>query len=145
MTIKFLLDTCVISDFFKKDNHTIKAFQRHSPSFLGISTITTMEVEYGLSINPDSALKIQPLWLALTHQINTLSFDNDDARAAASIRAYLKKMGKPIGPYDTLLAGTALNRNLIFVTSNADEFCRVPNLTIEDWRIKQPSFSSFEA
>ncbi len=141
----FLLDTCVISDFFKKDSNTVQSFQNHSPNELGISTISVMEIEYGLAINPERALKIQPLWHSLIRQINVFSFDNEDAKAAANVRAYLKNKGKSIGAYDTLLAGTALNKNLIFVTSNTSEFIRVPNLVIEDWRKKQTSMSVFEA
>jgi len=41
--------------------------------------------------------------------------------------------GMPIGPFDTLLAGTALANNAILVTHNTKEFERVPNLQIEDW------------
>ena len=40
----------------------------------------------------------------------------------------------PIGPYDVLIAGQAVARNLILVTHNTVEFQRVPGLRIEDWQ-----------
>jgi len=44
------------------------------------------------------------------------------------------RSGTPIGAYDVLIAGQALERNLILVTHNAGEFERVPGLRLEDWQ-----------
>lgn len=33
-----------------------------------------------------------------------------------------------------LIAAQALAKNLILVTDNTKEFCRIKNLTIEDWK-----------
>ena len=63
-----------------------------------------------------------------------LKFDKEDARQAGAIRAVLASKGTPIGPYDTLIAGQAVARNLILVTHNAQEFGRVPGLRFEDWQ-----------
>jgi tRNA(fMet)-specific endonuclease VapC len=60
-------------------------------------------------------------------------FDVPDALAAAGLRAALKRRGRPIGAYDVLIAGTALARGLIVVTSNAREFQRIGGLLVEDW------------
>ncbi len=49
------------------------------------------------------------------------------------IRAELAKIGKPIGPYDQMIAGHARSLGLIVVTNNLKEFERVPGLRIEDW------------
>jgi tRNA(fMet)-specific endonuclease VapC len=40
----------------------------------------------------------------------------------------------PIGPYDVLIAGQAMARDMILVTHNTQEFGRVPGLRLEDWR-----------
>ena len=49
------------------------------------------------------------------------------------IRAELATIGKPIGPYDQMIAGHARSRGLIVVTNNLREFERVPGLRIADW------------
>jgi tRNA(fMet)-specific endonuclease VapC len=49
------------------------------------------------------------------------------------IRAYLARLGKPIGPYDMQIAAIALAHNVILVTHNTREFSRIPDLQIEDW------------
>ena len=45
----------------------------------------------------------------------------------------LSKAGTPIGPIDTLIAGTALAHNATLVTHNTAEFSRVDGLVIVDW------------
>jgi tRNA(fMet)-specific endonuclease VapC len=62
-----------------------------------------------------------------------LPFGIDEVRCAASIRANLEKKGTPIGPYDVLIAGTALSNKGILVTHNTKEFERVEGLQLEDW------------
>jgi tRNA(fMet)-specific endonuclease VapC len=51
------------------------------------------------------------------------------------VGALLAEKGTPIGPYDVLVAGQAMARNMILVTHNTDEFGRVSGLRIEDWEI----------
>jgi tRNA(fMet)-specific endonuclease VapC len=60
-------------------------------------------------------------------------FDEEDARAAGTIRAELEAIGKPIGAYDVLLAGQARRHGATLVTSNTKEFARVSGLKWEDW------------
>jgi tRNA(fMet)-specific endonuclease VapC len=62
-----------------------------------------------------------------------LDFDPEDARRAGEIRAYLQRLGTPIGPLDTLIAGQALARDLTLVTRNTREFERVDGLRLENW------------
>jgi hypothetical protein len=40
-------------------------------------------------------------------------------------------------PYDVMIAGTALCRGLVMVTSNGDEFARIDGLILEDWRTRE--------
>jgi len=54
--------------------------------------------------------------------------------SASELRARLALIGGPIGPYDVLIAGQALARQLILVTHNTGEFGRIEGLTVEDWQ-----------
>jgi len=69
----------------------------------------------------------------LTSVVQVLSFQQQEARVAADIRAVLEKQGTPIGPYDTLIAGTALAHGAVLVSRNTREFARIGNLKVEDW------------
>ena len=64
---------------------------------------------------------------------NVVPFDLNDARMAGQVRAALKLAGTPIGTYDVLFAGQAVNRDYTLVTHNIHEFSRVPYLRVADW------------
>lgn len=134
--MSYLLDTCTVSDFFKKIPYVIEHFEAVSPDKIYISSITVMEIEYGLKLNQEREKKIRPLWKALLNYSHVVPYSPKCAIASAYIRASLKITGLPIGFYDVLIAGTSLANKLIMVTSNINEFNRIPEITVEDWRKK---------
>ena len=130
----YLLDTCTISDIVRGHHNVLQRVKKISPDCLAVSSITIMEIEYGLKLNPQRAKKLEAAINAFLRKIQILAFEPEDARTAAAIRASLRTQGTPIGNYDVLLAGCALRHGLIFVTSNMREFQRVPDLSLENWR-----------
>lgn len=132
--MKYLLDTCTVSDFVKGHPNVLACVKATPPNLIAVSVLTRMEVDYGLAINVERARKLAPMLDAFFLTIATLPFDEPDAKAAAAIRAALKIMGQPIGAYDVLIAGSGLARGLVVVTSNVGEFKRVGGLLVEDWR-----------
>ncbi len=132
--MKYLLDTCTVSDFVKGQANVLARVKATPPNLIAVSALTRMEVDYGLALNAERTRKLAPMLDAFFSIIATLAFDDVDARAAAAIRAALKIHGQPIGAYDVLIAGTALARGLTVVTSNKGEFRRVSGLQVEDWR-----------
>lgn len=132
--MSYLLDTCTVSDFVKGVPGVLGRIKATAPELIAVSTLTRMEVAYGLALNPQRARKLAPLLDAFFGTIATLPFEEADAQASASIRAALKNRGHPIGAYDVLIAGTALARGLTVVTSNLAEFRRIAGLQVEDWR-----------
>lgn len=131
--MNFLLDTCAVSDYFKRVGATHARFQAHPPYQLAISTITEHEMRFGLGLKP-GATRLAASIRSFLQLIEILPFDREDALASAEIRARLYQAGKPIGDFDVLIAGVALARNLILVTANEAEFARVPGLVVENWR-----------
>ena len=132
--MKYLLDTCTVSDFVKGHPNVLARLKATPPNLIVVSALTRMEVDYGLALNTERAKKLAPILDAFFSTIATLPFDEADAQAAAAIRATLKTQGQPIGAYDVLIAGTGVARGLVVVTSNVGEFKRVSGLQIEDWR-----------
>lgn len=131
--MNYLLDTCVVADFFKKHPSVIQQFKSLSPTQIHISSITFFEVEYGLKLNSVREKKIRPAWEKLLEVIDVTSFTPGDAIEAGRIRAELKKKGTLTDPYDLLLAGIAAKREWTFVTSNVKEFNRVEGIALENW------------
>jgi tRNA(fMet)-specific endonuclease VapC len=133
--MKYLLDTCVVSDFVRGDPSTLERIKKSSPIDIAVSSITVMELHYGIALNPTRVKLIKPVILDFLNVVHLLDFNQADAECAAMIRAFLKKKGKPIGSYDLLLAGIALNRELVLVSSNVTEFMQVKGLLLENWRM----------
>lgn len=132
--MKYLLDTCTVSDFVKGQPGVLARIKDTPPSQIAVSVITRMEIEFGLQLNPERARKIGPVLDGMFNAITTLALSEADAIAAAAIRTALQRRGQPIGPYDILIAGCGLARGLIVVTSNTGEFERVGGLLLENWR-----------
>jgi len=132
--MRYLLDTCVISDFIKGEPNTQARLTQTLPTDIAVSVITVMELRYGLLINPQRAQKVEPAISSFLTSVTILPFGNVEAEQAVQIRATLKTQGRPIGAYDVLIASTALQHNLLMVTANQREFDRVPSLQTENWR-----------
>lgn len=132
--MKYLLDTCTVSDFVKGQLGTLQRIKSTSPTLIAVSSITRMELDFGLALNPERAKRLQPMLDAFFSAVTTIPFDTADAQASGVLRAALQKAGNAIGYYDALIAGTGLVHGLIVVTSNTREFSRVSGLQLEDWR-----------
>jgi tRNA(fMet)-specific endonuclease VapC len=130
--MQFLLDTnIVIAVLNDATSRAANRLHRESPSDVAISSVVAHELYYGAFKSQRTS---HNLALVDALQFPVLEFDREDARQAGAVRALLANQGTPIGPYEALIAGQALARNLILVTSNAREFARVPGLAIEDWQ-----------
>jgi len=53
----------------------------------------------------------------------------------AQIRCELETMGRPIGGMDLLIAAHAQSEQSTLITNNAQEFCRVSTLAVEEWKL----------
>jgi tRNA(fMet)-specific endonuclease VapC len=128
----YLLDTNTLIYFFKGLGNVAENVLSKSPKDIAISAIVLFELEVGIAKSNNPKQRRQQLE-SFVSQITIFPFDSNGARFAAAVRADLKKLGMPIGPYDTLIAGTALCTNSTLVTHNTKEFSRIKNLRIEDW------------
>ncbi len=127
-----MLDTNIVIYTIKRKPHAVKeTFIKHYGQMC-ISTVTLMELIYGAekSANPERNIRDVE---GFTARLDVLSYDKLAASHTGQLRAELAKQGKPIGPYDQMIAGHARSRGLIAVTNNEKEFTRVPGLRIENW------------
>lgn len=103
---------------------------------LGLSSIVYHELMYGAAASArrhDNEEKIA-LFIA-AGRIALIGFGEADAAEAADLRAYLRRQGTPIGPYDVLIAAQARRAGRVLVTANTGEFARVPGLQVLDWAV----------
>ena len=130
--MRYVLDTNTLIYFFKGLGDVSKHMLAQSPSELAIPTVVLFELEVGIA-KSTSPNKRKSQLQEITALVNILPFGIAESRSAAQIRVELEKQGLPIGPYDVLIAATALANNMILVTHNQKEFGRIKELKIEDW------------
>lgn len=127
----FLLDTNAVIALLKAADTPVERRVRGcAPAEVFVSAIVLHELFYGAF---RSARTERNLALVESLRFGVLEFSREDARAAGEVRALLAAKGRPIGPYDVLIAGQARARGMVLVTHNTDEFSRVPGLLVEDW------------
>lgn len=128
--MKFLLDANAVIALLNGHQAMNNRIRVEHPSDIGLPAIVAHELYFGAY---KSARQERNVSLVDALQFEVLTFDQEDARQAGEIRAEVAKQGRPIGPYDVLIAGQAKARGLTLVTHNVAEFNRVTGLVIEDW------------
>jgi tRNA(fMet)-specific endonuclease VapC len=135
---KYLLDTNILSLYAKSDEIVVRKLNAVPANQLAMSSITLMELEFGIARNPQMSKAVVSRIRTLIREIQIIPYESLDALETVSVRVYLEtnqiqKQAKPIGKLDSMIAATARARGLICVTRNTDEYSRVPNLQLEDW------------
>lgn len=131
--MRYLLDTDTCIDLLRGEAAVTAKAEAVSPDDCAVSTVTTYELLAGAARcqRPEEESRKVNLLLGTVHEA---PFLRRAAERAGALRTLLERRGVVIGPYDVLLAGQALADGLALVTSNVDEFSRVPGLRIERWR-----------
>lgn len=128
----YALDSNTIIHLFRGKGAVAERLAGCSPSQIAIPSVVVYEVERGVLRSQNSARRHQQLQ-SLLAVCQVLPFHQQAASQAARIQVHLESLGLPIGPFDTLIAATALAHGAILVTNNTSEFERVPGLQLEDW------------
>jgi tRNA(fMet)-specific endonuclease VapC len=128
--VNYLLDANAVIAMIEGRGSVEQEVRRHRANEFGLPVIVAHELyrgAFGSSRRMENLARVEAL------PFPAVDFDRGDARAAGRIRVHLEQAGTPIGPYDILIAGQAMARDLTLVTHNTREFQRVPGLRIVDW------------
>jgi len=130
--LRYMLDTNICIFTIKNKPSTVREQFNRYHGQLCVSTVTLMELIYGAekSAAPERNLAVVEGFVA---RLDVLDFSYQAATHCGQLRAELAKIGKPIGPYDQMIAAHARAVGLTLVTNNLREFERVPGLRVEDW------------
>ena len=128
----YVLDTNTLIYFFKGLGGVSKRVLALPPKQISIPSIVLYELEVGIA-RSTSPKKRRKQLEDFTSLVKVLPFGTEEARSAASIRVNLEKKGRPIGPYDILIAAVAMTNQFILVTRNTAEFSRIKGLRLENW------------
>lgn len=134
--MNFLLDTNAVVALLRNKPTTVRDRFRTaqaSGDYLAVPSVVLYELWYGVQKSSHVTENTERLRIFLSGDLDFLPFDDEDAQSAGRVRADLESRETPIGPYDLLIAGQALQRGLTVVTANTSEFSRVSGLGWVDW------------
>jgi tRNA(fMet)-specific endonuclease VapC len=103
-----------------------------SPGELRVSAITLAELRFGVA-RSERRRENESTLEELLGLVQAEDFPVDAARDFGEIRAILSRRGRPIGPYDLLIAAHARHVGATLVTNDEREFRRVPGLAVQNW------------
>lgn len=129
-----MLDTSVLIGA-ERGTFDLPRFLRSVPDeSISIASITASELLHGCyrATKPGIRTRRFAFVDALLEMIPVATFGVNEARRHAQIWSELSRNGKIIGPYDLLIAATALSRGDSLATLNSREFKRVPGIRVID-------------
>ena len=128
-----LVDTDILSYFFKGIPSVVAHFDKYSRQFgtINFSILTYYEILSRLK-HRDAHRQLET-FLAFTAGNTVLSLTQKAVTHAAEHYASLCKSGTPLDDIDLLIAGIALENELVMVTHNIEHFDRIKGLDVENW------------
>jgi Predicted nucleic acid-binding protein, contains PIN domain len=129
-----LIDTDILSYYFKGDETVVKNFQKYLNHYdlIEISIITYYEITSGLLYK--NALKQLEVFQDFVSENIVIPLTEESCKISSELYSKLRLMGELIDDIDLLIAGVAIENDLIMVSNNENHFARIPGLRIENWK-----------
>ena len=138
--MKYLLDTCVISEVIKPqaDENVIAWLQNQSEESLYLSVLTFCEIEKGIEKAPDRARKRKlQLWveedLKKRFEGRIVPINLDVSIKWGALQGAADLPGKPMPAIDGLIAVSGLVHNCIVVTRNVSDMQQSTAELLNPW------------
>lgn len=132
MSLRFLLDTNIVSDLVRQPQGRVAAkLAEVGEDAIATSIIVAAELRYGAGKKASPRLTRQ--LEAVLGAIEILPLEAPADARYGELRAALERAGTPIGANDLLIAAHALALDMVLVTDNMREFERVVGLRVENW------------
>ena len=130
---RVLIDTDILSYYFKGDKTVISNFKKYLQSYdlIEISLITYYEIVGGLLAK--NALKQLNVFEDFVTENLVIPMTENSAKISAELYSTLRQTGNTVDDIDLLIAGIAIDNDMTIVTNNESHFNRIPGLKVENW------------
>ena len=130
--LRFMLDTNICTYVMRRRPEKLRERFDRLAEELCVSSITLGELYHGVEKSARRSENLLGLE-AFIARLEVLPFSPKAAAHYGQMRDELERAGRPIGPYDMLIAAHARSEGLTVVTNNTREFRRAPGVRIENW------------
>lgn len=125
----YIIDADWVIQATSGDRTTLAILDNLASESIAISWLTVAEI-YEVAFNtPNPSAYIREMQRFLDRHW-TIGVDGPIVEQFAELRAFLRRRGQLISPFDIFLAATALRHDLTVLTYNTRHFERVPDLRI---------------
>lgn len=126
-----ILDTCILIRA-EKQNDTVNfdKWQFYEEACISVLTVSELLIGVHRADTEARRLKRSAFVEGIINEIPIIDFTPDVARIHAEIYAYLAQQGQLIGAHDLIIAATALSHGYALLTTNDQEFNRIPGLQV---------------
>lgn len=131
---RVLIDTDILSYYFKGDEIVIQNFNNYLKNFalIEISLITYYEIVSGLMAK--DALKQLDIFYEFIDENLVIPMTENSSKISSELYSILRKTGKVLDDIDLFIAGIAIENEMVLVTNNEKHFSRISNLKIQNWK-----------
>jgi len=129
-----LLDTNVIVAFFNGNKAVLERIQAEVDR-ITLSTLVIAELDYGAKASQKAKENLEKLDRFIDI-VRVVPFNLECAKTFGSIKSKLRKLGKPTGELDALIAATAMAHKAVLITGNRKHFENIEGLKVEVWPAK---------
>jgi len=129
-----LVDTDILSYFLKGDPAVVKNAIDYLEHYrvLEISIITFYEITSGLlAKNAHKQLSVFESFIA---ENIVVPLSENSVKISSELYAILRQSGNIVDDIDLLIAGIAMENDMIFITNNTRHFGRIPGLKTANWK-----------
>jgi tRNA(fMet)-specific endonuclease VapC len=127
----YLLDTNICIALLKENPVAKNIFEVKAIDCY-ISTIVLAELYKGVYCSQRVEKNLSNLGDFLT-LVAVVDFNSAEAAEFGKIQGELRRMGKPTGESDAMIAAVARSRQDVLVTNNTRHFENIANLQLENW------------
>ena len=126
-----LLDTNVVIAFFNGSKAVLERIHSEIDR-IALSTLVVAELDYSAKASQKAEENLEKLY-RFVDIVRVVPFDLECAKIFGTIKSKLRKMGKPTGEVDALIAATAMSNKAVLVTGNRKHFENIKGLKVEIW------------
>ena len=130
MTIRFLVDTDWAIEYLRGKSEVVARLKSARQDGLGISIISLAELYEGVHYSRDPEKSETGLRQFLSG-LTFVGIDEEICQIFGRERGRLRKEGRRVGDFDTLIAATCLRHNLELFTNNRRHFEVFDNLKFQ--------------